>query len=139
MLLLMVQEAAKPHCLHQGLLLPTSHGEQRGPHCEFVSQPRNTELRETCLLSTRDTTLHPSGLISANTTLRYGPGKAEPCILGIPRKNTQGTQDPGQTASPHNPPPWPHLFLAKLTYSYGSATPSVPPVGWTTEARTTLM
>lgn len=47
-----------------------------GPHCGLVSQPRNTELGETCPLSARDTTPHPSRLISANTALRYSPGEA---------------------------------------------------------------
>lgn len=124
-------------CLHRSLLLPKSHGAQRGPRCGRVSRPRNTELGETCPLSARDTTRVPSGLISANTALRYSPGRADrACILGIPSKNTPGTQDPWQIASPHNPPPRPHVFLAKLKFSHGSAIPSVTPISQTAEART---
>lgn len=57
-------------------------------------------------------------------------------MLGIPKENTQGTQDPWQIASLHSPPPRPHTFLAKLRFSRESAVPAASLVSRTAEART---
>lgn len=109
---LVAQQVVQAYCLHCCPLLPKSHGTtQRGPgrwypHCGFVSQPRNPELRESISFTAslfsvpKEMALHPSKLVSANTTLTYGYGlgkeQTEPCILGIPNRNMQ--RHPGPVA-----------------------------------------
>ena len=57
--------------------------------------------KQDCSLSWRVNSPHPSGLLTANTALRSGPGKewSKSCIPGIPGKTHRTVRDPWRSVS----------------------------------------